>query len=154
MDKDLNFSIPIDSTEEVVEAPKTHLFDNTFLAGSAHPFICLLHISLKALGLVWYFFLNLFLGNFILTFLLILGISAADFWVVQNTTGPKLVGLKWKYSFNGKGDSEWEFEKLEGDTNAVDTWIFWMGLFIAPAIWVFFLFANLVTFALLWVSFI
>ena len=107
-----------------------------FLRKAAHPGICIWHMLFKAAAIVWYFFLNLFIDNYVLTFISVILLSAFDFWVVKNITGRILVGLRWWSQVKEDGTEEWYFESLEEKKNAgVDSFIFWAVLYITPIVW-------------------
>lgn len=151
MDKDLNFSITIDTIEpEQTSSFKTTIFNNTFLADSANPYMCLLHVGLKGLALIWYMFLYFFLGNFFLSSLMILSVSIADFVVVQKYTGPRLVRLAWRVAVSKGGETEWSYDRLDGEVNKNDAWVFWSTTFATPAVWALFLLVNILSFSLFW----
>lgn len=66
----------------------------------------------KALAIVFYFFLNLFVGNKVLTFIIIVLLDAFDFWTVKNVSGRILVGLRWWNKIKEDGTNEWMFESI------------------------------------------
>ena len=94
--------------------------------------------------------------NSTLTFILIVLLSSADFWAVQNVTGRLLVGLRWRNELKQDGTEEWIFESFDEDpqSNKFDLYVFWGSLVGFPAVWVIFLFANILTFNLFWVRYI
>jgi len=42
---------------------------------------------------------------------------SADFWVVKNVSGRRLVGLRWWSNVAEDGETKWVFE-VSGDSNA------------------------------------
>ena len=46
----------------------------------------------------------------VIIFIVVLLLSALDFWAVKNITGRKLVGLRWWSGFKDDGTEEWYFE--------------------------------------------
>ena len=58
-----------------------------FLKGSAHPFYCMLHLGFKLLALVCYLILGIFINDKTFCFLVVIILSAIDFWIVKNITG-------------------------------------------------------------------
>lgn len=84
------------------------------LAESSHPTALVFHVLFRTLALVAYLFLGLFGGNgFILTFVLITLLSAADFWTVKNVTGRLLVGLRWWSEPRPDGSTMWIYESKD-----------------------------------------
>lgn len=54
----------------------------------------------------------LFVGMFapdVITFIIVMIMSALDFWTVKNVTGRLLVGLRWWSDYDEKGDEIWRF---------------------------------------------
>ena len=58
-----------------------------FLQGAAHPGYCMLHLSFKLAALVFYLILGLFMDDKTFCFLIVIILSALDFWVTKNLTG-------------------------------------------------------------------
>ena len=58
-----------------------------FLKGAAHPGYCMLHIGFKLLALVCYLILGLLIDDKTFCFLVVIILSAIDFWLVKNVTG-------------------------------------------------------------------
>ena len=58
-----------------------------FLKGAAHPGYCMLHVSFKILALIAYLILGIFIDDKTFCFLIVIIVSAIDFWVVKNVTG-------------------------------------------------------------------
>ena len=117
-----------------------------FLRKAAHPGIWIWHMLFKAAAIVSYFFLNLFIDNYVMTFISVILLSAFDFWVVKNITGRILVGLRWWSQVKDDGTEEWYFESLEEKKNAgIDSFIFWAVLYITPIIWIILAIANVLS---------
>eukprot|EP00344_Euplotes_crassus_P008188 CAMPEP_0197004700 /NCGR_PEP_ID=MMETSP1380-20130617/25192_1 /TAXON_ID=5936 /ORGANISM="Euplotes crassus, Strain CT5" /LENGTH=170 /DNA_ID=CAMNT_0042423577 /DNA_START=25 /DNA_END=537 /DNA_ORIENTATION=+ len=120
-----------------------------FLKKATHPGVCLWHMLFKAGALVSYFLLNLFIDNYVMTFISVILLSAFDFWVVKNITGRILVGLRWWSQVKEDGTEEWYFESLEEKKNAgIDSFIFWAILYITPLIWAILAVASVLSFAI------
>ena len=66
---------------------KKKKFVPRFLKGAAHPGYCMLHVGVKLLALFFYIFLGLFLADKTFCFLVVIIVSAIDFWLVKNVTG-------------------------------------------------------------------
>lgn len=44
------------------------------------------------------------------TFIIVVLLSAFDFWTVKNVTGRLLVGLRWSSDFDENGKEVWRFD--------------------------------------------
>lgn len=121
------------------------------LAKSAHPTASIFHVAFRLSALVVYLFGGILLPDSIV-FILVIVLSAVDFWVVQKVTGRLLVGLKWQCTFNEDGTEKWEYQQFTGDeeVNQTDKRIFWGALFGFPAVWTLFLIANILAFDAMW----
>jgi len=56
-----------------------------------------------------------------------------------------LVGLRWWSQINDDGVEEWIFESMDDDwqSNAVNSKVFWMGMYVAFGLWLAFAFVAL-----------
>ncbi len=74
-------------------------------------------------------FLNAFIGEEIITFIIVVLLAAFDFWTVKNVTGRLLVNLRWHTEIDEFGKEKWiyesdesrktqEAEAMAGDTEA------------------------------------
>ena len=130
------------------ENPFGYKYYPQFLKDAAHPGMCLAHFIFKALGLLSYMFLNIFLNNTTLTFIVVILFGVFDFWVVKNLTGRILVGLRWWSQVNPDGTEEWRFEGLhEKKSGGMDSFIFWTVLYLAPIGWIVFLVSSALSFS-------
>ena len=59
-----------------------------------HPIACFFHVFFKGAAVFSYLFMSMFLDE-VLVFMLVILMSAFDFWTVKNITGRKLVSLRW-----------------------------------------------------------
>ncbi len=73
----------------------------------------MLHFGFKLIAMISYLLLNLFVGNLILVYIVVLLLCIVDFWVVKNITGRRLVGLRWWSMINEDGTEEWVFESVD-----------------------------------------
>ncbi|KAJ3412382.1 pre-tRNA nuclear export protein [Chytridiales sp. JEL 0842] len=106
---------------------------------SSHPTVLFFHLFFRSLALLTYIFGWIFTDSFVFTFVLIVLLLAFDFWTVKNVTGRLLVGLRWWNEIKEDGSNVWIFESRENrPVNAVDSRVFWVSLYAAPAIWVLF----------------
>ena len=58
-----------------------------FLEGTAHPGICVLQFIFKLAAVLVYLFLNLFIKNLVMTYIVVIILQVFDFWVTKNITG-------------------------------------------------------------------
>lgn len=77
---------------------------------SRHPIAMFFHIFFRAGAILSYVFCRWFSDNFIANFIVIVLLSAFDFWAVKNVTGRLLVGLRWWNQVDENGVSHWVFE--------------------------------------------
>jgi hypothetical protein len=133
-------------------------------AQAAHPTAALFHLLFQGIAICLYIAGGIIFsqGSFIFFSVLIILFLAADFWNVKNISGRLLVGLRWWSSYDPiTGQQSWRFEnrdedvsngKLAPDTTAsfddadgskaqqgkaVDSRIFWFGLYGEFIIWSF-----------------
>eukprot|EP00698_Gefionella_okellyi_P006334 TRINITY_DN15706_c0_g1_i1.p1 TRINITY_DN15706_c0_g1~~TRINITY_DN15706_c0_g1_i1.p1 ORF type:complete len:206 (+),score=22.61 TRINITY_DN15706_c0_g1_i1:82-699(+) len=102
--------------------------------------ICFFHMFFRGACLLLYLFGTWFSLNFILMVVLCILLLAADFWVVKNVTGRKLVGLRWWNEVKEDGNNVWRFESAKDTVkfNPLDTKVFWISLYAAMFLWVVF----------------
>jgi len=73
-----------------VNAPPTtnqNIDITNFLQHANHPFIVFFTIFFKAVAIVSFLFLNIFVNNEALVFIIVVIFSAFDFWFVKNVSG-------------------------------------------------------------------
>ena len=58
-----------------------------FLKDSAHPTTCIFHLLFKVIGLLCYLLFGLFSSEKILCYIIVITMSAFDFWTVKNVSG-------------------------------------------------------------------
>ena len=58
-----------------------------FLANSAHPGFCILHLTFKTLALASFLLLGMIMDDKTFCFIFVVSLCAIDFWVVKNLTG-------------------------------------------------------------------
>jgi hypothetical protein len=91
---------------------------------SKHPIAVFFHLAFKIAAIVLYIVIKLFTDSFILSFIVIVLLLAADFWTVKNVTGRLLVGLRWWHYVKDDGTNVWMFESSKNPVNAVEAVIF------------------------------
>lgn len=91
-----------------------------------------------------------------MTFVIIILLLSADFYVTKNLTGRKLAKLRWWAEVDETtGANKWSFECLDQNdasvsVNKTDVSFFWTVLYIYPAIWTTFLVLALIRFKFEW----
>jgi hypothetical protein len=68
------------------------------------------HVGFKAAGITSFLFLNAFLGEEIITFVVVVLFAAFDFWTVKNVTGRLLVNLRWHSEIDDFGNERYIYE--------------------------------------------
>ena len=116
--------------------------------GYAHPLAALFHVAFKLAALLVYVFFGWFgTESFVLNFLLVVLLSAVDFWTVKNVSGRLLVGLRWWNEVKEDGTSAWVYESGDEQKlaamNPNDGYVFWTALYVAPVCWAVFAVLNL-----------
>ena len=61
----------------------------------SHKMVVLLHTIFKGLALTVYLGSSLIMNSFIASFIFIMMLLSADFWVVKNVSGRLLAGVRW-----------------------------------------------------------
>ena len=71
------------------------------------------HVGFKGASIFCFIFLNAFLGEDIITFVMVVLLAAFDFWTVKNITGRLLVNLRWWSEIDEYGNERWIYESDE-----------------------------------------
>ena len=122
-----------------------------FLSHANHPGIVFFTLFFKALAIVAFLFFGIFGMPDSLLFIFVVILNSLDFWFVKNISGRILVGLRWWNEVKEDGSEEWKFESSqEVKSKSIDTTVFWMSLYIAPAFWGVFLILELIGLKLMW----
>lgn len=100
-----------------------------------HPYIVFFHLVFRCSAIVVYILCGWFSDSFIASFVLVVLLLSADFWIVKNITGRLLVGLRWWSYVDDDGKSHWKFESMQNRINANESRIFWMALILCPLFW-------------------
>ncbi|CDW75757.1 duf846 domain containing protein [Stylonychia lemnae] len=120
-----------------------------FIKESSHPSICILQFIFKLIAFTSYLLLNIFIGNLILVYIVVIITQAIDFYVSKNITGRILVGLRWSSEILDDGTEEWYFESLEEKSqNKADSRVFWITTYGTPFIWVIFIIVSILSFSI------
>jgi hypothetical protein len=100
-----------------------------------------------------YFFGGFLFSSSILIFILVIILTALDFWTVKNVTGRLLVGLRWWSDYDEKGKEIWKFESYDKEFNAnpVDTTFFWTSQIAFTVFWAVMFILKVLTLSFYWV---
>ena len=107
----------------------------------------MLHIAFKLGALASYILLGLLIDDKTFCFLIVIILSAIDFWLVKNVTGRILVGLRWWSKIDAAGKETWYFESLgeARQTNKTDSLVFWVAMYAIPIIWLIFAITSVIS---------
>jgi len=100
------------SSEQYKHLNEEGLVDTLF-ATANNPVACLFHVAFKGASIFSFLFLNAFLGEEILTFIIVVVFAAFDFWTVKNITGRLLVNLRWDSHIDQFGNEVYVYESDE-----------------------------------------
>eukprot|EP00308_Calcidiscus_leptoporus_P012921 CAMPEP_0119375406 /NCGR_PEP_ID=MMETSP1334-20130426/35606_1 /TAXON_ID=127549 /ORGANISM="Calcidiscus leptoporus, Strain RCC1130" /LENGTH=224 /DNA_ID=CAMNT_0007393707 /DNA_START=59 /DNA_END=733 /DNA_ORIENTATION=+ len=132
---------------------KEPLAGATSLVPPAQKKVIFFHIFFKAAAVLVYMLSGILLaGSYVFTFVLVTLLSAFDFWTVKNVSGRLLVGLRWWNFIDERGESHWKFESFEDQrfVHPTDSNFFWLGLFLAPLVWLLLGFGAMLTLRFMW----
>ncbi len=95
-------------------------------------------------------------NNFVLDFIIIILLLAADFYYLKNIAGRRLVGLRWWNEVDTQtGDSQWVFESSDPAVkviNPTDSRFFWLAMYTQPLLWIALGIVAVVTFKFIWLT--
>ena len=74
---------------------------------------CLFHLAFKGASIFSFLFLNAFINEEVLTFIIVVVFAAFDFWTVKNITGRLLVNLRWDSHIDQFGNEIYVYESDE-----------------------------------------
>ena len=122
-----------------------------FLQHANNPAIVFFTLLFKGLAIILFLVLDIFGVSQALIFILVVILSAFDFWFVKNVSGRILVGLRWWNEVKEDGSEVWIFESdHEKRATSIDTTIFWGSLYITPLFWGIFLILEIIGLNLMW----
>ncbi|CAD8065918.1 unnamed protein product [Paramecium primaurelia] len=107
----------------------------------------LFHCLFKGLA-IFVFFIPEGLLNLTYCFIIVVILSAIDFWTVKNITGRKLVGLRWWSEVKEDGSEEWIYECQVANfvPNPFNSNIFWFAQFGVVLTWGILILLDLIGF--------
>ena len=122
------------------QQPNEQIDFTNFLQHANNPAIVFFTLLFKGLAIILFLVLDIFGVSQALIFILVVILSAFDFWFVKNVSGRILVGLRWWNEVKEDGSEVWIFESdHEKSATSIDTTIFWGSLYITPLFWGIFL---------------
>ncbi|KIM48027.1 hypothetical protein M413DRAFT_439726 [Hebeloma cylindrosporum] len=112
---------------------------------SSHPLALFLLYFFRIAAIVVYVLSEWFTRNFVLTTVIVVVLLAMDFWNCQNVSGRTLVGLRFWNQVDEDGESYWVFESRDPSrpANPIDSKMFWIALYVFPALWIALLIVSL-----------
>ncbi|KAG1757384.1 hypothetical protein EDB19DRAFT_1900912 [Suillus lakei] len=120
------------------------------LRQSAHPaaLFCLYFFRISAITV--YILCGLLTNNYVLSTVAVVVLLAMDFWNCRNVAGRTLVGLRFWNQVDDDGESYWVFESRDPSrpANPVDAKMFWIALYVFPALWLLLFVVSIIRFSL------
>lgn len=132
---------------------KGNKFTN-FYKKSAHPGVALTTVVLKIAAIISFICLDWFTSNQAIVMIIVIILTAMDFWYTKNISGRILVGLRWWNIYNAETKQEkWSFEsKNEIKESTVDRSTFWTSLYGFTGAWLILSIWELIRFNFIWFS--
>ena len=81
-----------------------------FISKASHPMVCIFTIIFKIGAITAFILLDIFVSNEAIAYLVVIILSASDFWTTKNISGRILVGLRWWNDVKENGEEVWVFE--------------------------------------------
>ena len=133
------------------QQPNEQIDFTNFLQHANNPAIVFFTLLFKGLAIILFLVLDIFGVSQALIFILVVILSAFDFWFVKNVSGRILVGLRWWNEVKEDVSEVWIVES-DNDKRAtsIDTTIFWGSLYITPLFWGIFLILEIIGLNLMW----
>lgn len=89
---------------------KEEITMSNFISKASNPMICIFTIIFKIGAIASFILLDIFVSNEAIAYLVVIILSAADFWTTKNISGRILVGLRWWNEVKENGEEVWIFE--------------------------------------------
>jgi hypothetical protein len=120
------------------------------LRQSAHPAALFCLYFFRTSAIVVYILCGFFTNNFVLSTVAVVVLLAMDFWNCRNVAGRTLVGLRFWNQVDDDGESYWVFESRDPSrpANPVDAKMFWIALYVFPALWLLLFVVSILRFSL------
>ncbi|KAJ3506062.1 hypothetical protein NLJ89_g7082 [Agrocybe chaxingu] len=112
---------------------------------SAHPMALFFLYFFRTAAILVYILCGWFTSNYVLSTVIVVVLLAMDFWNCRNVAGRTLVGLRFWNQVDEDGESYWVFESRDPSrpANPVDSKMFWIALYVFPALWAALLIVSL-----------
>ncbi|KAG1834579.1 uncharacterized protein F5891DRAFT_703252 [Suillus fuscotomentosus] len=120
------------------------------LKQSAHPAALFCLYFFRTSAIVVYILCGLLTDNYVLSTVVVVVLLAMDFWNCRNVAGRTLVGLRFWNQVDDDGESYWVFESRDPSrpANPVDAKMFWIALYVFPALWLLLFVVSFLRFSL------
>jgi len=93
-----------------IQDNKEDITITNFINKASNPLICIFTIIFKIGAISSFILLDIFVKNEAIAYLVVIILSAADFWTTKNISGRILVGLRWWNEVKENGEEVWIFE--------------------------------------------
>ncbi|KAJ3971340.1 Golgi apparatus membrane protein TVP23 [Lentinula raphanica] len=119
----------------------THSDAESGIAGifrqSAHPLALFFLYFFRISAITVYVISGFLTDNYVLSTVMVVVLLAMDFWNCRNVSGRTLVGLRFWNQVDDDGESYWVFESRDPSrpANPIDSKMFWIALYVFPALW-------------------
>lgn len=120
------------------------------LRQSAHPAALFFLYFFRTSAIAVYILCGFLTNNFVLSTVAVVVLLAMDFWNCRNVAGRTLVGLRFWNQVDDDGESYWVFESRDPSrpANPVDAKMFWIALYVFPALWLLLFVVSIIRFSL------
>jgi len=117
---------------------------------SAHPVSLFVLYLFRIAAIATYILCGFFTDNYVVSTVFVVVLLAMDFWNCRNVAGRTLVGLRFWNQVDDDGESYWIFESRDPSrpANPIDSRLFWIALYVFPALWLGLFFVSLLKFNL------
>ncbi|KAL0580290.1 Golgi apparatus membrane protein tvp23 [Marasmius crinis-equi] len=114
---------------------------------STHPIALFFLYFFRIAAIVLYILAETVVDNYVLSTVLVVVLLAMDFWNCRNVAGRTLVGLRFWNQVDDDGESYWVFESRDPSrpANPVDSKMFWIAIYVFPALWIALLLTCLIS---------
>ena len=96
--------------ENIQSQKKEDINLTNFIQKASNPIICIFTLIFKIGAIVSFILLDIFVKNEAIAYLVVIILSASDFWTIKNVSGRILVGLRWWNDVKENGEEIWIFE--------------------------------------------
>ncbi|KAI0053284.1 DUF846-domain-containing protein [Auriscalpium vulgare] len=104
----------------------------------------------RVAAITTYILCGFFTDNYVVSTVIVVVLLAMDFWNCRNVSGRTLVGLRFWNQVDDDGESYWVFESRDPSrpANPIDSRMFWIALYVFPALWLVLLVVSFLKFNL------